>query len=139
MKKVFSILFALIILLSGMHLTVDSHYCGGKLAAVKISTTGEKATCGMEDEADLSLPMGDSFKSICCNDDLTTLTTDSNYSPSHSQGIDFIKKVTAVYAIPLSEAIPEVGISKNSHPILSPRDVFRKTSVSLASICVFRI
>ncbi len=138
MKKVFSALMAIMILMTGLHLSFDSHFCGGHLSEVKLSMTGEKATCGMESD-NASLPTGVSLKSVCCKDDMTTLTVDSNYSPSFSHSNDFTQKVIAIYAIPTSETIPDLGISGNSHPIFGPQDVFRRNAVALAAICVFRI
>ncbi len=35
-------------LASGMKVSIDRHYCGGQLAATKISVTGKLASCGME-------------------------------------------------------------------------------------------
>jgi hypothetical protein len=48
MKKLLSRSVALIILLTGMNLTISSHFCGGVLAATKVSFTGKLASCGME-------------------------------------------------------------------------------------------
>jgi len=48
MKRVFAILISVIILASGMEVSIDRHYCCGTLADVKISFTGKEATCGME-------------------------------------------------------------------------------------------
>ena len=47
-EKLLSISFALLILLSGMHFTIDTHYCGGEFAASKASFLGELVSCGME-------------------------------------------------------------------------------------------
>ena len=139
MKKVFSWLMAILILMTGLHLSFDSHFCGGHLSEVKLSITGEKATCGMESDDDSSLPSVDSFKAVCCKDDMTTLTVDSNYSPSFSHSHDFTQKVIAIDAAPISETISDLGISENSFPIFGPQDVFRRNAVALVAICVFRI
>jgi uncharacterized protein YxeA len=48
MKKIFSILFAVMVVLSGMHISISTHICGGEIAAVKLSVSAVKATCGME-------------------------------------------------------------------------------------------
>jgi hypothetical protein len=49
MKRIFPILFSLLGFLSGMHISLATHYCQGKIAATKFSFYGEKASCGMED------------------------------------------------------------------------------------------
>ena len=130
---------AVVVLMIGLHLSFDSHFCGGTLADVKFSMTGEKASCGMETEPNSFSPSGISLTPVCCKDDLTTLTTDSNYSPSFSNSPDFYKKVLNVYAIPLSEVVAYSNIFKISPHVLSLQDVFRAYAVFLAAICVFRI
>jgi len=46
MKKLLSILFAGMLLLSGMHMSMATHLCGGELAAVKWSFSGEMQVAG---------------------------------------------------------------------------------------------
>jgi hypothetical protein len=36
-----------LILLAGMHVTIATHFCGGELAATKISLAGTEASCVM--------------------------------------------------------------------------------------------
>ncbi|MEI6142083.1 MAG: hypothetical protein WCP85_22610 [Mariniphaga sp.] len=139
MKKGFSIVMAVLVLLTGLHLSVASHYCHGKLAAVKISITGEKATCGMEDEAESSAPAGKFFKTHCCVNELATLAVDSSYSPSTSLSIDFTHKIVPVFATPVLEVVNELVLVQYSYPILSPPGISRSNSVDLTAICVFRI
>ena len=45
MKKLFSILFAAMILLSGMHLSLATHLCGGEISAVKLSFAIDRVFC----------------------------------------------------------------------------------------------
>ena len=139
MKKMVSILMATLVLMTGLHLSVASHFCGGKLSAVKVSITGEKASCGMEEESGSSLPFGKIIKTHCCDDDLTTLTVDSSYSPSFFQNNDFTQKVIHVFAIPLAEDFTDFYALRYFNPILSPPEFFKPNSVELDTICVFRI
>jgi hypothetical protein len=81
MKKVFSISMAVLVLLSMLHLTVATHYCGGEIAASKISLSGKLASCGME-RAEESCPIqGNLMKSHCCDDVVTLCRRDRNYTP----------------------------------------------------------
>ena len=64
MKKLFSILFAAIVLVSGMHLSVATHFCGGEISQVKLSFTHENATCGMCGDKESALENG--FKNEDC-------------------------------------------------------------------------
>ncbi len=139
MKKAVSIFMATLLLMTGLHLSFASHFCGGNLVAVKFSITGGNASCGMENESGSTLPAGKFFKTHCCDDDLTTLTVDSNYSFSSVQGKDFTQKVVPDFVIPLTEIIPEFFSSRYFNPVLSPPGIFRRNSVELATICVFRI
>lgn len=81
MKKAVSILIAGIILLSGAHLSVSTHFCQGHYIATKISLTGEKATCGMPSDADNNSGQ-EQFKQNCCNNNIAQLAVDSNYEQS---------------------------------------------------------
>lgn len=82
MRKLLSILFAIVIILSGMNMTVDAHICGGEVAAVKLSFIQEKATCGME-VMNTIIPDDKKFeKKRCCKDEMSLLTIDDNYNPS---------------------------------------------------------
>ena len=139
MKKGFSIVMAILVLLTGLHLSVASHFCCGKLASVKISITAEKATCGMEDEADSTAPSGKFFKTHCCVNELATLAVDSSYSPSTSLSIDFTHKIVPVFATPVLEVVNKLVLVQYSYPIFSPPGIFRRNSVDLTEICVFRI
>jgi hypothetical protein len=38
--KISSLIMAILMLLTGLHLSIDAHYCGGKLFAVIFSITG---------------------------------------------------------------------------------------------------
>lgn len=138
MRRTASILMATLLLLTGLHLSIASHFCCGKLAAVHFSITGKDASCGMEDESTSALA-GKIIKKHCCTNDLTALTVDSNYSPSFSKGIDFSQKVTQIVAVPYTEIVNDLAFTHYSHPILSPPGIFRTNTVELAAICVFRI
>lgn len=71
MKKIFhktaSFCLALIVLLSTVSFTVDSHYCGGIL--VDSSLFGHVETCGMEVQQQSTSSKCDISKKDCCNDE----------------------------------------------------------------------
>ena len=71
MKKVFykisSASLALIVLLSTVSFTVDSHYCGDTL--VDSSLFGHAETCGMEVQQQLDSSECDISKKDCCSDE----------------------------------------------------------------------
>jgi len=138
MKKVFSIVFALLILISGMHLSFAKHYCGGRVAAVKWSLTGEKASCGMEDTRN-TCPIHSGYHSNCCRDEVTFYAVDSNYTPSSFQLQDVIKKILKVFTFPVNLLVRPISIPFITYTSFAPRDKIPTSFVSLANICVFRI
>jgi hypothetical protein len=138
MRKSASILMAIMVLLTGIHLSIASHFCCGNLVAVHFSVNGQDASCSMNDK--VSYSSGGTFlKKHCCTNDLTTLTVDSNYSPSFAKSIDVSQKVIHILGVPLTEIVKELAYAQYSHPILSPPGIFRTNTVELAEICVFRI
>ncbi len=90
MRKVFAILITLVILASGMQVSIDHHYCGGVLAATKFSITGKLASCGMV-KAECSTSDRSSVDKRCCEDKLTTYGLQTNYIPEFSRHSDNIK------------------------------------------------
>ncbi len=140
MKKVLSILFALLVLLSGMHLTFSKHYCGSEVASFeKVSLTGEVASCGMEDSADNNTQPGLHFKTHCCDNEVTALVVDNNYTPSFTLFKAFPQPVLQVVAIPLNFSIHPLYAANFIGTNVSPPGDFLVSDVSLPHICVFRI
>ena len=138
MKKVFSILVALLILLSGLHLTLATHICGGQVAAVKIFFSGEKATCGMENPMQ-SCPEHNRIASNCCHDKIAYFTVDNNYNASTFQVLDVVKKISQVFTFPVNIFSASLIYPITSDANVSPPDKKIANAVSLADICVFRI
>lgn len=66
-SKISSICLALIVLLSTVSFTLDSHYCGDTL--VDYSLFGHVETCGMEVQKQLPSPDCDISKKDCCSDE----------------------------------------------------------------------
>lgn len=138
MRKAISILFALLILVSGIHLTIASHICCGELAAVKYSITGEKATCGMEDNT-ASCPANGVIGTDCCKNRIATCVADNNYFPSEL-GIKTIPDFSA----PVQYATPSVSFFATYNPatyhsMVGPPIFDFYNSVDQSFICVFII
>lgn len=138
MKKTLSILFALMILLSGMNFSFATHLCGGEVSAVKVSFTHEKAGCGMcGDEGNTSETSMNSEG--CCKDQMSILEVDHNYSPSTFQLNKPVLHVLQVFLIP---SVLGLQYSKNSASFntnVQPPGNYIASAVSLPDICVFRI
>jgi hypothetical protein len=139
MKKLFSISIALLMLLSGMQLTISRHYCGGRLADAKVSLTGHIASCGMEGETDECTQPGNHVKSSCCNNQVSVYAVDHNYSPSFTEFKAFAQTVLQVFVIPENITFHSQTSFSNLYTDASPPDFLPANAVSLTKICVFRI
>jgi hypothetical protein len=138
-KKGFSILMVLLIALTILPITVATHFCGGEIAASKISISGKLASCGMEGPEKRPALPGNSIASHCCDDVVTFCGTDNNYTPSFSFIPEFFQYNFQVLAIPL-------WLYTNSNTFLiplytnvNPPGTLMSTSVDLSGICVLRI
>jgi hypothetical protein len=139
MKKLFSILFATVIVLSGMHLSLATHVCGGELAAVKWSLSEEKASCGME----MPKPNNSAEKTIipesCCKDEISNFVVDNNYSPSTLQFNATSFHLLQVFLIPENAGSLAIATSFSHNTNVQPPGSFPANAVSLPDICVFLI
>jgi hypothetical protein len=139
MKKVLSISLVLLMLTAMLHLSVATHYCGGKIAASKISLSGELASCGMEGEGkEIPLPETNLF-AHCCDDIVTFCRIDNNYSPSFTVFPESFKNQLHIFGISTGLPVHSITIQKTLFTSASPPDAFASTGVDLSDICVFRI
>ena len=139
MKKLFSISIALLMLLSGMQLTISRHYCGGELADSKVSLVGHVATCGMESETDDCTQPGNHLKSSCCNNQISVYGVDHNFSPSFTEFNALAQTVLQVFPIPENSTFHSLTSLAHISTDVSPPDFLPVNGVSLPKICVFRI
>lgn len=139
MRKTVAIILAILVLLTGIHVTIASHFCCGQLAAVKISFAGKNASCGMEGDASSALPVGRLMKAHCCTNDLSVLSVDQNYSPSSVKNIDTFQKATLLHGALFTGISNPLVSAKNLCPVHSPPGFYLTSAVELEEICVFRI
>ncbi|MBK7131251.1 MAG: hypothetical protein IPH69_00030 [Bacteroidales bacterium] len=141
MKRIFSILTVILILTAMLHISVANHYCGGDIAASKISLSGELATCGMEgteDSCPLKLP-GESLKSHCCDDVVSVYSFDNTYTPVNSLVPETFRFTTQILAFPVCVAVQKPDLLPLFYTNVSPPGALMSTNVDLSNICVFRI
>jgi len=139
MKKLFSILFAGMILLSGMHLSIARHFCAGELSAVKWSVLNEKAGCGME-TAKQSNPVEKSYNAeSCCKDAMSFYSVDNNYQPTTFQINKPAVHLLQVFYIPTSPGIQLINTKSTTNTHVQPPGKYIASAVSLPDICVFLI
>jgi len=139
MRKGISILFALVMILSGTHFTVAKHFCGGELVDTKLSLSGKLATCGMASDNERSPASGIEIKNHCCDNKVSTIGIINNYIPSITLVNENIDVQFFSFHLPvnlfLSSQVNFNSISAN----ISPPGKIPLTTVSLDDICVFRI
>ena len=139
MKKFLTIPLALLILLSGMHFTIATHYCGGHIAATKLSFSGKEATCGMISDHESENSTETQVSSKCCDDKIAVYKIDSDYSPSAFNFKEITQNILQAFQIPEGFSFHPL-ISLLTVPAnVSPPDCYLANAVSMADICVFRI
>jgi hypothetical protein len=139
MKKFFAIAIASLVLLSGMHFTVATHYCGGKIAATRVSVLGKMASCGMVHDEKSGTSPKCSFSSNCCENKISVYSTDNNYTPSAFHFKVITQYSLHDYYLPRGFSFYTDFSSLGKLTAISPPDKFLANTVSISEICVFRI
>jgi hypothetical protein len=139
MKTILSIPLALLLLFTGINVNIASHYCGGKLSAVKVSLNGERASCGMEQQSGAK-PSEDLFSRHCCDDVISSVCISLNYVPASYLSIPYAGQDINHIFITQDQLL----ISRPVHlSILSgsrrPPGKFSPSSVEQQVICLFQI
>lgn len=103
MKRILSILLAILMLTTNMSITFATHYCGGKAVKSSISFGHDELSCGMAKMDEKACDEGDHGQKItrkgCCENKYTTLSVDDDYSNPGvvSPNLDF--KFVAVFVV----------------------------------------
>lgn len=139
MKKGISILLAIVMIATMFHFSVATHYCGGYIAASKVSLTGKLATCGMEGSEKPLPPPGIYFSKHCCEDVVISYSTDNNYIPSFSSIPAAVLFNFLTLGLPSESSVGLAGVFKSQYSDKSPPGEMMSTNVDLSDICVFRI
>ena len=139
MKKFFAIPLAVLILISAMHVTIATHFCGGEIAATTLSLSGKTASCGMTHELKSGTSALASISSNCCRNEITVYSVDNNYAPAAFHFKEITRNIIHEYAFPEG-----FTIHANYQPFTRPANVSPPgnslaSAVSMADICVFRI
>ena len=139
-KKVFSIAFALLMLLAMLHLTMSTHYCGGNVVALRVSLNGNLASCGMEKCMEKDYPTREShIFTHCCDDVVIFYSTDSNYNSSFAFVPESYQYNFQVFSIPTGFPVYTIAVLKSLYANVSPPEALMSTCVDLSDICIFRI
>jgi hypothetical protein len=139
MRKGISILSALVLILSGLHVTVSTHFCGGREVASVVSFSGVLATCGMEGN-EASCPLqGQNVKSLCCEDFVSVYATDNNYTPSVTFQNFPLQTDIQFFATPVGYLKNQYSGLTHKNRSYTPPGVLQSTDVDISRICIFLI
>ena len=138
MKKLFTLLLASFILLSGMHFSIAKHFCGDRIADVKISFSEAKASCGMENN-DKTCSITGELTSNCCRNDISILSIDHYFNSTTLQIKEVNQSVSQLFFLPLIQSLYSLVPTFQAYTDVSPADNLLANGVSLPKICVFRI
>jgi hypothetical protein len=139
MKKVISISLTLLLLTAILHLSVATHYCGGKISASNISLSGKLASCGMQDDKS-DLPWaGLILTKRCCDNVLATYGINSIFFPSFSSVPESHLQLFQVFSISSNLTINSFSPIKSIYTNVSPPGAFSSSNVDLSDICIYRI
>lgn len=138
MKRLIFISLACLLLLSSLHLSVATHFCGNEIEAVKVSVSGAYAICGME-EPDQSCSNTDLSVPSCCKNEISFFSVSNNYVPS-----DFIytKVTTNLFQtsyLPVNNILTISLIANTVQSSAIPPGASIQNAVNLSEIRVFRI
>lgn len=122
-----------------MHFTVATHYCGGKLAASKVSFSGELASCDMEGLVDECFTPGNHLNLNCCNNKVSAFAVEHFYAPSFTEITTFAQHILQFFTVPAyHEGQSPIATNLISTDAGPPGNIL-VSAVSLPKICVFII
>jgi len=139
MKKTISIFLTFLMLAALFHLSIATHYCGGTIAATKISLSGKLASCGMESVENTTPLQGSNFLSHCCENSLTFCGVVNNYHPTFSNVPEVFRDQIRLICFPAYNIPNSPSLIKPICTNASPPGKLSSNAVDLSDICVYRI
>jgi hypothetical protein len=138
MKTILSIPLIILILFTGVSVKFATHYCGGYVAATKVSLTGELATCGMESGSE-SKTLQQTLGNHCCDNTLSAYSICNNYFAS-SFNIEVPGQlVTNLLLSPYGYLSNYETNFNTSLSEIKPPGIYNPNSVDRPVLCIFRI
>lgn len=126
-------------MLSGAHLTVAKHFCGGKVAATKISLSGKLAICGMEGTEGTCPASGSNLNTHCCNNQVATFGMINIFTAPVSVQSEKSENIPHIFYLPVAESFYHIQVNNRSFTDTGPPGGFSASAVNLNDICAFRI
>lgn len=139
MKNILTIILASFILLSGMHLSIARHFCGGERTDVAFTFSGMNVGCGMEEEGSACGAHDATAASDCCRNEFSMMDVDDYLSSSSMQVKEITQPVFELFFLPLMQSLHSTDADLQLYADTSPPHFLAANAVSLPKICVFRI
>jgi hypothetical protein len=139
MKKSVSISFAFLLIITLFHFSVATHYCGGTIAATRISFSGKLASCGMEKDEEKTPLSGTYFVTHCCENHIAYFGVSSNYHPTFSYVPELYRDHFKILSIPVHQTLQSAVLINSISTNVSPPGESASNDVDLSDICVYRI
>lgn len=139
MKKSVSISLTFLLIFALFHFYVATHYCGGTIAATRISLSGKLASCGMEKDEDNSPLPGINLVNHCCDNQIAYFGITNKYYPTFSYVPEVYRGHFKVLSIPAGINIQSALLTNSIFTNVSPPGESVSNNVDLSDICVYRI
>jgi len=138
-KRILSISLSIVMLFALLHISVATHYCGGRIAGTNISLSGKLASCGMEDNK-TELPLtGTVISRHCCDNVLNYFGISGNYFPVFSFVPESFQNNFQVMHLFTELPVSSAQNLKSFFANVSPPGVLLPNSVDLSEICTLLI
>ena len=98
MRKVTSVIIAIVMLVTTSGFTISSHFCAGKRVKTAVSVIGNAdVSCGMEKEKKENNCDTKQIRSNCCKDEFHKIQIDQNYTHQITK-VQFSSQFTVAFA-----------------------------------------
>ncbi len=92
MKRILSFFILLVFITGSLHLSMASHFCGGKLVDFAFAPGKPDVSCGME-KGNSPCMQGKSFEKNCCKNKFQTLHLTDNFFSSSKNNKPLYSKI----------------------------------------------
>jgi hypothetical protein len=109
MKKILSILLAVVFFITSTGFTISSHKCGGKVHKQNINLTAENLNCGME-ESEKDSCTDNEIQGNCCQNEFQNFKITDDY-----QRIDFGSSFEIQHLIAFTYTLTELVLENKTY------------------------
>lgn len=138
MKRYLPVFLSIILVISGLHLSVISHYCGGKRVQTEVSFDPHAASCGMENDQSEAKRETALHAPDCCSNRAAIYATDDFYQFSSCAFKPVKTTVQTVFLAPTNTGNSFYHSHLLRYTQIHPPG-FIPLGITPETLCVFRI